>query len=211
MRVSKGVLFLVLLSFVAVAASISFAGAKAGQAWLWPDKQGEICLEIYNGTELDGTVYMYVKKMGDDHYLVLGRNVEEDGTTPFIGAAEIVTVEGETKVRIHATASGTTSGSVHGTMATMFLDPVHLTGILTSIDMKRELHAIPDRSHRRVFRCEVGKSLSVTGIFRFLKPGGPSCCLESGNRRLDVRGFPKALPEYQARTMSCRVYRRPAQ
>jgi len=43
----------------------------------------------------------------------------------------------------------------------------------------------------------------VTGIFRFLKPGGSSCCLESGNRRLDVRGFPKALHEYQERTMSC--------
>lgn len=143
MRVSKAVLFLVLLSFVAVAASISFAGAKAGQAWLWPDKQGEICLEIYNGTELDGTVYMYVKKMGDDHYLVLGRNVEEDGTTPFIGAAEIVTVEGETKVRIHATASGTTSGSVHGTMATMFLNPVTLTGILTSIDMNANCTQYP--------------------------------------------------------------------
>lgn len=143
MRISKAVFFLVLFLFVAVAAATSFAGPKPGKAWLWPDKKGEICLELYNGTTLDGTVHMYVTKMGDGHYLVLGRNIEADGVTPFIGAAEIVTVEGETKVRIHATASGLTSGSVHGTMATMFLDPVDLTGILTSIDMNANCTQYP--------------------------------------------------------------------
>lgn len=144
MRISKVVLFLVLLSFVAVVATISFAGAKAEKAWLWPDKQGEICLELYNGTELDGTVHMYVTKMGDNHYLVLGRKFEEEGVTPFIGAAEIVTVAGETKVRIHATASGTYEAKVHGTMATMFLDPESLTGILTTIDMSANCSQYPE-------------------------------------------------------------------
>lgn len=141
MKRSRVILFLLVLSMIAGTASISFAGGgKSDGAWLWPEKKGEICLDVYgpNGVcaccEHLGTVEMYVTQMGDGHYLVLGRSNEATETVPFIGTAEIVEIAGETKVRIHVTASGTSSGDVHGNMTTVILDPVTLSGDHWTLD-----------------------------------------------------------------------------
>ncbi len=150
MRSSKSVLFLVVLVFVVVAASVAFAGPKDGKTWLWPDKEGEICLEkVTPGicpSCYDGELYMHVKKMGDNHYLVLGRYEENGEVIPFIGAAEIVTVDDEAKVRIHATISGRTADEVYGSMVTIFLDPEDLTGTLDSMDMNTSKTTADDYS-----------------------------------------------------------------
>jgi len=149
MRLSKGILVWVVVAFLLGVSAVAFAAPPTG----WPVNRGEICLNVWgeNGVcatcQKLGTVSMYVSKMGDGHYLVVGRNTEyeDDAETvkeivPFIGAAELVDMDGVTKVRIHITGSGAMPaengdpGDAHGNMTTVILDPVSLIGTVETID-----------------------------------------------------------------------------
>ncbi len=149
MRLSKVILTGVVVAFLLGVSAVAFAAPPTG----WPNQRGEICLNVWGENsecktcQKLGTVSMYVSKMGDGHYLVVGRNTEyeDDAETvkeivPFIGAAELVPIDGVMKVRMHITGSGAMPavngdpGDAHGNMTTVILDPVSLIGTVETID-----------------------------------------------------------------------------
>jgi hypothetical protein len=140
MKTSKVIPVVVAALLTMGSAATVFAGPSTG----WPNNKGEVCLQVLEGVEVVGTVQMYVTQMGDGHYLVLGRNIEETEVIPFIGAAELV--ENKTMVRMHGTASGvmqptssTDPGDVHGSLVTMILDRGSLVGTLEGLDINSAL------------------------------------------------------------------------
>lgn len=150
MRLSKVILTGVVVAFLLGVSAVAFAAPPTG----WPNQRGEICLDVRGGNSICatcqkvGTVSMYVTKMGDDHYLVVGRNTEYENDevtvkeiVPFIGAAELVPMDGVMRVRMHITGSGAMPadggdpGDAHGNMTTVILDPVTLKGKIESVDV----------------------------------------------------------------------------
>jgi hypothetical protein len=139
MKISKGILIVVVVSFLVGAAATVFAASNEG----WPKQQGEVCLNLCVENDCSGEydptsiVNMYVTKMGKDHYLVVGRNVEKSGEiVPFIGSAEIVQLPDGPKVRIHATLSLTDPGSFYGQMITGIGDPMTLIGTFEGLHLR---------------------------------------------------------------------------
>ena len=149
MKTSKVVLMLVAALLLTGTVATAFAAPSMG----WPNNKGEVCLQVLKDDTVVGTVHMYVTKMGDGHYLVLGRSTEATEVVPFIGAAELV--ENKTMVRMHFTASGVMpplgedEGDVHGTLATMMLDRATLVGTVHGLDMNFDFRT-------RVFGGEYG-------------------------------------------------------
>lgn len=162
MKTSKVVLSLVTAFFLGGSAVTAFAAPPNG----WPSNKGEICLEVVESGAIVGTVNMYVTKMGDGHYLVLGRNIEPAEVVPFIGTAEIVATTTGPMVKMHVTASGVMPpvppadpGDVHGNMTTVMLDPSTLEGTVETLN----LMALKDNTD---FRVEAGS-------VRYLRRCGP--------------------------------------
>lgn len=149
MKLSKVTLMSVIVLLIAGLAFSAGAAPPGG----WPNNKGEIYLEILDGAVVTGTLNLFSMKLGDGHYLVLGRNIEPAEVVPFIGAAEIVTTASGPMVRIHATASGVMPavppadpGEVHGGLATVMLNPVTLEGTLENLD----LMSLKDNSYYKV-------------------------------------------------------------